>query len=183
MVLTHEDGQQQAGDERRDPEQRKRRLPAEGKQHGAAHERDEDGADVAAADMGTDGEAATLGWIDVGQERVADRMLRAGADASRADGGEELRDRLRQPTDEEAGSEQDLAAGEERRSRDVARQETVGELHRATDRGGDGDEGADIALVEPVLDDDDRIDERHQRGLGVDHRVGEGEQHEGEPRP
>ena len=105
-----------------------------------------DGADVAAADVRADGEAAPLLREGVGEERVADRVLRAGADARHADRGQQLGDRLRQPADEEAGAEDELAAGEERRARDVAGQEAVGELHRAADRGGDGDEGADVAL-------------------------------------
>ena len=98
-------------------------------------------------------------------------------------GGEELGDRLRQAADEEAGPEDELAAGEERRARDVAGQEAVGELHRAADRGGDGDERADVALVEPVLDDHDRIHERHERRLGVDGGMRDGEQGQRQTRP
>ena len=75
-----------------------------------------------------------------------------------------------------AAAEHELSAGEQRGTRHVAGDEAVQQLHRAADGGGDGDEQADVALVERELDDDDRVDQRHQRRLGVDGGVAEREE-------
>ena len=82
-------------------EQGERGLPAHGEQQSAADERHEHRPDVAAGDVGADREAAPLGRVDVGQQGVADRVLRAGADAGDADRGQQLADRLRQAAEQQ----------------------------------------------------------------------------------
>ena len=74
-------------------------------------------------------------------------------------------------------------AGEEQRARDVAGHEAVGELHEAADRGGDGDERADVGRVQRELDDDDRVHQGHERREGVDDGVAGGQEDEREHRP
>jgi hypothetical protein len=84
-VLAHEERNEHADDERRDAEDRQRRLPADRRKQRPADERHEHGADVAAGDVRADREAAALGRVGIGEERVADGVLRAGTDAGDAD--------------------------------------------------------------------------------------------------
>ena len=69
VILAHEYRQQHTDHECRDAEQGKRRLPPDGEQQRAADERHGNGADVPAADVRADGEAAPL---------AADRRRRGG---------------------------------------------------------------------------------------------------------
>ena len=67
-------------DDRRDPEDDRRRPPAEGAISAAPDERHDHRADVAAGDVGADREAAPLRRELLGEEAVADRVLRRPAD-------------------------------------------------------------------------------------------------------
>ena len=103
----------------RQPEDDRRAAPADRGDQRHADERDDDGPDVAAGDMGADREPAPLGRELLGQQAVADRMLGRPADPRRdvRDGvrHEARRERRSARTRHRTGSRRSRAAGGARR--------------------------------------------------------------------
>ena len=142
-------------------------APADRRDERDADERDDDGADVPAGDVGADGEPATLGRELLGQQTVADRVLRRPADPRRdvRDGvGHEAR---RERGEREAAAEQDPAESEQPAPGHDPGQAGVAQLDRAGQERPDGGQEGDGVDADPELVDDLEEDERQDDGLGV----------------
>ncbi len=75
-ALTDEDEDEDGDDDGRYPEEDRCATPADGRDERRTDERDHDGADVAARDVGADREPAPLGRELLREQAVADRVLR-----------------------------------------------------------------------------------------------------------
>ena len=151
-------------------------APADGGDERHADDRHDDGADVAAGDVGADGEAAPLRRELLGQQAVADRVLRRAADARR-----DVRDREGQEVGGQRlgrhpATEQDPAEAQQPAARDDPRQVGVAELDGPGRERPEGDQERDVIDPDRELVDDLDEDQRQQDRLRVVDGVGDRQQ-------
>ena len=162
----------------RDAEDDRGAAPARERDERHADHRHDDRAEIATRDVGTDRESASLGRELLGQQAVADRVLRRTTDPRddiRDGEGEEA---AGQRLGREPATEQQATRAQEAATRDPSGQLGVGQLDRAGgERTGRGEEGDDLD-ADPELIDDRQEDERQQDGLGVVDRMGDRQEHE-----
>ncbi len=151
----------------RDAEEDERPAPAPAGDQPGAEQRHDDRPDVAASDVGADGEAPTLRRELLGQQAVADRVLGRSADACHDQATTEGHDARRQGHEGLEAAHHDATPAEEPGAGEVARQRGIGRLREAGGQAADGDQQPDGADRDAPLVDDRDVDERHQHGLGV----------------
>ena len=117
--LADEQEDREGDEDRRDAEQRSTtpRQPMRA-MSGAPRSADDDRPDVAAGDVGADREAAPILWELLGEQAVADGMLRRAADPRRDVGDRERGEGLGECLGDEAAAEQDPAGAEDAAPRD-----------------------------------------------------------------
>ncbi len=134
--------------------------------------------DVAAGDVGADREASPLRRELLGQQAVADRVLRRAADPRQDVGDGEGQEPAGQRLGREPAAEQDPAGAQQPPSRDDPGQRGVAELDHARREAADRRQEGDRLDAHPELVDHLEVDQRQDDGLGVVHRVGDGQQPE-----
>ncbi len=145
---------------------------------GAPSSATSDRPDVAAGDVGADREAPAVLRELLGEQPVADRVLRRSADPRRDVDDGKRRERGGSGLGREAAAEQDPAGGKELPSRDHPGQLRVAQLDRPRGNAPYGREQRDDVGGDPELRDDPDVDEWQQHRLGVVHRMGDRQQPE-----
>ena len=143
-----------------------------------AEQRDDDRADVAAGDVRGDREPAAVGRELLGEEAVADRVLRRAADARQDVGHGERQEAGGERLGDEPAPEQQAAAAEQPAARDDPGQLRVAELDESRRQVADRRKERDRVDAHPVLVDQLQEDQRQDDRVGVVDRVGRREQHE-----